>query len=63
MDAAGMRWVPGSAEARRRRRCIEVNGAGGRFCARAWRAIARDLHTRDPVQIRTGQPIPLDLAA
>ena len=63
LDAAGLRWIPGYAEARLRLRCLEINGDWDAFFARATAAIPAELPPRDPVPIRTGDPIPLKLAA
>jgi hypothetical protein len=63
MDAAGMRWIPGFAQALLRLRCVEINGDWEAFFAAAYAEVVQQLHTRDPVCIRTREPIPLTLAA
>jgi hypothetical protein len=63
MDAAGMRWIPGFAQALLRLRCIEVNGDWDAYFAAAYAALTQELHTRDPVRLRTHEPTALQLAA
>jgi hypothetical protein len=57
LDGAGMRWIPGRAEALLHLRCIELNGDWEVFIA--WAADQRQEHLTagQPVLIRTNQPL------
>jgi hypothetical protein len=57
LDCAGMRWIPGRAEALLHLRCIELNGDWDEFIA--WAAGQRQamLSARQTVLIRTNQPL------
>jgi hypothetical protein len=63
MDCAGMRWIPGRAEALLHLRCIELNGDWEKFIAWAYQRYQEQLHDRQAVQIRTDQPMELPRAA
>jgi hypothetical protein len=63
MDCAGMRWIPGRAEALLHLRCIELNGEWEKFIAWAYQRYQEQLHARQAVQIRTDQPMELPRAA
>jgi hypothetical protein len=63
MDCAGMRWIPGRAEALLHLRCIELNGDWEKFIAWAYQRYQKQLHDRQAVQIRTDQPMELPRAA
>ncbi len=63
MDCAGMRWIPGRAEALLHLRCIELNGDWAKFIAWAYQRYQEQLHDRQAVQIRTDQPMELPRAA
>ena len=58
MDCAGMRWIPGRAEALLHLRCIELNGDWEAFIAWSDQQHAQQLHDRQAVMIRSDQPIP-----
>lgn len=63
MDCSGMRWVEGKAEAILQLRCMEVNGLWDDFfdwCYGRWCA---QLAEKQAVQIRTDQPLELEVAA
>jgi hypothetical protein len=63
LDCAGMRWLPGKAEALLQLRCIELNGDWERFLA--WvQGLNRDrLEKRQRHRILTDQPMKLPKAA
>jgi hypothetical protein len=63
MDCAGMRWIPGLAEALLHLRCIELNGDWDEFMAWAYQRYQEQLNDRQAVQIRTDQPMELPRAA
>jgi hypothetical protein len=62
LDAAGMRWVPGYAEALLWLRCVAINGDWESFFAAAYAEIVGELHTRDPVRLCSDEQVPLQLA-
>jgi hypothetical protein len=57
LDCAGMRWIPGRAEALLHLRCIELNGDWDDFIAWSARQHQTMLNARQTVQIRTNQPL------
>ena len=57
LDCAGMRWIPGRAEALLHLRCIELNGDWDEFIAWSARQRQTMLNARQAVQIRTNQPL------
>jgi hypothetical protein len=63
LDCAGMRWLPGKAEALLQLRCIELNGDWERFLA--WlQGLNRDrLEKRQRLRILTDQPMKLPKVA
>ncbi len=63
MDCAGMRSIPGRAEALLHLRCIELNGDWQEFIAWAYQQYQEQLQDRQAVQIRTDQPMELPRAA
>ena len=63
MDCAGMRWIPGRAEALLHLRRIELNGDWQEFIAWAYQQYQEQLQDRQAVQIRTDQPMELPRAA
>jgi hypothetical protein len=63
MDCAGMRWIPGRAEALLHLRCIELNGDWEKFITWAYQRYQQQLDDRQAVQIRTDQPMKLPRAA
>jgi hypothetical protein len=63
LDCAGMRWLPGKAEAVLQLRCIELNGDWERFCAWVQGQNQDRLQKRQRVRILTDQPIKLSKVA
>ncbi len=63
MDCSGMRWIRERAEAVLHLRCIELNGDWDAFFSWAHERWRQKLLNREPVQIRTHEPIPLPKAA
>jgi len=59
LDCAGMRWIPGRAEALLHLRCIELNGDWDRFFQWAYDGWVEKLRQSKKVLIRTNQPIDL----
>lgn len=57
MDCAGMRWIPGRAEALLQLRCIELNGDWEAFIAWSDQQTRNRLLDRQAVMIRSDQPI------
>lgn len=57
LDCAGMRWIPGRAEALLHLRCIELNGDWDEFVAWAAKQRQDQLAARQAVLIRTNQPL------
>ena len=57
LDCAGMRWIPGRAEALLHLRCIELNGDWDAFIGWAAEERQRQLTARQAVLIRTNQPL------
>lgn len=57
LDCAGMRWIPGKAEARLPLRCIELNGDWEAFIAWSDQQHTQRLLDRQAVQIRSNQPL------
>jgi hypothetical protein len=60
LDCAGMRWIPGRAEAVLHLRCIELNGDWEGFIAWAADQRQRELTAGQAVLIRTDQPLICD---
>ena len=63
MDCAGMRWMPGKAEALLHLRCIELNGDWDRFFAWVQGLNRERLQRRRRHRILTDQPMELAKAA
>jgi hypothetical protein len=63
MDCAGMRWIPGRAEALLQLRCIELNGDWEAFFACVQSRLGEELAERGAVQIRTDELLPVAKAA
>jgi len=59
LDCAGMRWLPGKAEALLQLRCIELNGDWERFCAWVQGRNQDRLEKRQRLRVLTDQPIKL----
>ena len=57
MDCAGMRWIPERAEPLLHLRCIELNGDWDEFITWTARRLQTMLIARQPVVIRTNQPL------
>jgi hypothetical protein len=57
LDCAGMRWIPGRAEALLHLRCIELNGDWEEFIAWSDQQNHKQLLDRQAVLIRTDQPL------
>ena len=57
MDCAGMRWIPGRAEALLHLRCIEINGDWDEFIAWSDQEYQKRLTLYEAVQIRSNQPL------
>lgn len=57
MDCAGMRWIPGRAEALLHLRCIELNGDWEAFIAFSDREYQKRLVLYETVQIRSNKPL------
>jgi hypothetical protein len=57
LDCAGMRWIPGRAEALRQLRCIELNGDWETFIAWSDQQNQQRLLDRQAVLIRSDQPL------
>ena len=57
LDCAGLRWIPGRAEALLHLRCIELNGDWDEFIAWAAQQRQEQLAAHQPVLIRTNQPL------
>jgi hypothetical protein len=57
LDCAGMRWIPGKAEALLHLRCIELNGDWEAFIAWSDQQNAQCLLDRQAVLIRSNQPL------
>ncbi|OWK34534.1 hypothetical protein [Fimbriiglobus ruber] len=57
MDCAGMRWIPGRAEALLHLRCIEINGDWEEFIAFTDQQILHRLIEYEAVQIRSNKPL------
>jgi hypothetical protein len=62
LDCAGMRWIPGKAEALLHLRCIELNGDWDEFITWSDRQHAQRLRRRQKVLIRSNQPLKCKLA-
>jgi hypothetical protein len=58
-----MRWLEGKAEAIWHLRCIEINGLGDDFFAWCDERWCEQLDRKEQVQIRTGKPLELSVAA
>ena len=63
LDCAGMRWIPGRAEALLHLRCVELNGDWEAFFAWAQARWQEDLQQGKPVQVWTDEPIKLPKVA
>ena len=63
MDCAGMRWVPGKAEALLHLRCLELNGDWQHFFAWTHQRNHAQLRERHRVKVLTDQPLQLAEAA
>lgn len=61
MDCAGMRWIVGRAQAVLQLRCIELNGDWHQFITWSNEYYGGRLVEYKPVQIRTNQPLDLNL--
>ena len=59
LDCAGMRWIPGRAEALLHLRCIELNGHWDHFFQWAHDSWVKKLRKAGKMMIRTNQPIDL----
>jgi hypothetical protein len=57
LDCAGMRWIPGRAEALLQLRCIELNGDWEEFIAWSDQQTRNHLLDRQAVMIRSDQPL------
>lgn len=57
LDCAGMRWIPGRAEALLHLRCIELNGDWEAFIAWSDQQNHKRLRDRQAVMIRSDQPL------
>ncbi|OWK41083.1 hypothetical protein [Fimbriiglobus ruber] len=57
MDCAGMRWIPGRAEALLHLRCIELNGDWDEFVAFSDQEYQKRLIEHKAVQIRSNKPL------
>jgi len=63
MDCAGMRWLPGKAEALLQLRCIELNGDWDKFFAWVQGLNRNRLQQRERIRILTDQPMTITKAA
>jgi hypothetical protein len=61
-DCAGMRWIPGRAEALLHLRCIERNGDWETFLAWSAQRDQDRLRNYQAVRIRSDRPVPLAFA-
>ena len=59
LDCAGMRWIPGRAEALLHLRCIELNGQWDHFFQWAHDGWVKKLRRSGKMMIRTNEPIDL----
>lgn len=57
MDCAGMRWIPGRAEALLHLRCIDLNGDWEKFIAFSDQEYRKRLTEYKAVQIRSNEPL------
>jgi hypothetical protein len=62
LDCAGMRWIPGRAEALLHLRCIELNGDWEAFIAWSDEQYRKQLVANEVVQIRCQKPLKCDFA-
>ena len=62
LDCAGMRWIPGRAEALLHLRCIELNGDWEAFIAWSDEQYRKRLIACEVVQIRCREPLKCDFA-
>ena len=62
LDCAGMRWIPGRAEALLHLRCIEINGDWEAFIAWSDQRNQQQLRDYQAVRIRSNQPIKCSFA-
>ena len=62
LDCAGMRWIPGRAEALLRLRCIEINGDWDEFIAWSDEQYQKRLANNDLVQVRCSEALVCDFA-
>lgn len=61
MDCAGMRWIPGRAEALLQLRCIELNGDWDHFFDWSYNRWLKKLQEGEKVMVRSEEPIDLSL--
>jgi hypothetical protein len=62
LDCAGMRWIPGRAEALLQLRCLEINGDWETFIAWSDEQYQKRLTEYEVVQIRCNDPLVCDFA-
>lgn len=62
LDCAGMRWIPGRAEALLHLRCLEINGDWETFIAWSDTQYRKRLVEYEVVQIRCSEPLGCDFA-
>ena len=62
LDCAGMRWIPGRAEALLHLRCIEINGDWEMFIAWSDEQYQKRLVMYEVVQVRCSDPLVCDFA-
>jgi len=62
LDCAGMRWIPGRAEALLHLRCIEINGDWEAFIAWSDTQYQKRLVEYEVVQVRCNEPMACDFA-
>lgn len=62
LDCAGMRWIPGRAEALLHLRCLEINGDWEMFIAWSDTQYRKRLVEYEVVQIRCSEPLGCDFA-
>jgi hypothetical protein len=62
LDGAGMRWIPGRAEALLHLRCLELDGQWDAFIAWADQQHQQRLRDRQAVWIRSNQPLDCEFA-
>jgi len=62
LDCAGMRWIPGRAEAVLQLRCIEINGDWETFVTWSDSQYQKRLVEYEVVQVRCSDPLVCDFA-